>query len=78
MIERLESQLRENSWLWEMLRRFDVVGLPDGWIVAGCIAQTVWNLACGRPAGSGIKDVDLVYFDPTELSVERRPITRDG
>jgi uncharacterized protein len=70
VIERLESQLRKNSWLWEMLRRFDVVGLPDGWIVAGCIAQRVWNSACGRPAGSGIKDVDLVYFDPTELSLD--------
>jgi hypothetical protein len=70
LIQRLESRLRENSWLWEMLRRFDKIGLPDSWIVAGCIAQTVWNLACGRTAAFGIKDVDLVYFDPTDLSAE--------
>jgi hypothetical protein len=63
----LEAQLRENSWLWQILQRFDEVGLPDGWIVSGCIAQTVWNLSCGRPAGFGIKDIDLLYFDPADL-----------
>ena len=62
--------VREKSSLSEIFRRFDGVGLPDCWIVAGCVAQTVWNLACGRPAGSGIKDVDLVYFDPADLSAE--------
>jgi uncharacterized protein len=53
-----------------MLQRFDGIGLPDVWIVAGCIAQTVWNLSCGRPAGHGIKDVDVVYFDAGDLSAE--------
>jgi hypothetical protein len=30
--------------------------------------QTVWNLQRGRPPGQGIKDYDLFYFDPTDLS----------
>jgi hypothetical protein len=55
---------------WEILQRFDDIGLPDCWIVAGCIAQTVWNVGCGRSGGFGIKDVDLVYFDPADLSAE--------
>src|SRR5487761_230515 len=67
---RLESGLGQNSWLWEILRRFDEIGLPDCWIVAGYVAQTVWNLACGRAAGFGIKDADLVYFDAADLSAE--------
>jgi len=70
VIERLEAELRENSSLSEILRRFDDIGLPDAWIVAGCIAQTVWNLACGRAAESGIKDIDIVYFDDAELTAE--------
>lgn len=70
MIERLQAKLRENSWLSEILRRFDAIGLPDSWIVAGCIAQSVWNLAYGRAAETGIKDVDIVYFDPDDLSAE--------
>lgn len=42
--------------------------MPEAWLVAGSIAQTVWNLAFGQPAEFGIKDVDLVYFDGTDLS----------
>jgi uncharacterized protein len=69
-IEQLEARLRENSWLWGMLQRYDKIGLPDAWIVAGCIAQSVWNSAYGRTEVCGIKDVDLVYFDPSDLSDE--------
>jgi len=68
MIARLEAQLRHNPWLWQMLRRFDEILLPDCWLVAGCLAQTVWNLAGGRPAGFGVKDADLVYVGAADLS----------
>jgi uncharacterized protein len=64
----LEVALRQNKWLWEILERFHEVMLPDSWLVAGSIAQTIWNLASGLPAHSGIKDVDLIYFDDHDLS----------
>jgi uncharacterized protein len=54
----VEAELRQNKWLWKILERFDEIELPDAWIAAGAIAQTIWNLACGRSAGFGIKDVD--------------------
>ena len=68
MIHRLSAALRQNKGLWEILGRFDEICLPDSWLVAGAIAQTVWNLRCGRPAEFGIKDVDLIYFDGQDLS----------
>jgi hypothetical protein len=37
---------------------------PDWRLVAGSIYQTVWNSLTGRDADYGIKDYDLVYFDP--------------
>jgi hypothetical protein len=40
------------------------LGLPDAWIVSGCLVQTVWNLVTGRPVGYGINDYDVFYFDP--------------
>jgi hypothetical protein len=70
MIRRLDSELRQNFVLQELLSRFDEIELPDAWIVAGCMAQTVWNLSAGQPAECGIKDVDLVYFDSSDLSGE--------
>lgn len=43
--------------------------LPDTWIVAGCLTQTVWNVQTGRAHGYGIGDYDVFYFDP-DLSWE--------
>ena len=70
LVQRLEAALRQNRSLWQILRRFDEITLPDAWLVAGAVAQTVWNLSLGRPAELVIKDVDLVYFDATDLSFE--------
>lgn len=44
------------------------MALPNGWVAAGAIAQSVWNDAFGLPPLHGLSDVDLVYFDPTDLS----------
>lgn len=64
----LETSLRRNDALWQIIASFDEIGLPDGWLVAGAVAQTIWNVALGRPADAGIKDADIVYFDPDDLS----------
>ena len=66
----LKIALGQNKWLGEILERFEEVALPDSWLVAGCIAQTIWNLGYGQPAEFGLKDVDLIYFDEQDLSFE--------
>ncbi|MDQ8015324.1 MAG: nucleotidyltransferase family protein [Bordetella sp.] len=53
-----------------ILERLPALGLPDAWLVAGCLFQTVWNLRTGRPPMDGIRDYDLFYFDGGDLSVE--------
>lgn len=70
MIGRLEAALRQNEPLWKILREFDEVGLPECWLVAGSVAQTVWNVAFGQDAANGIKDADIVYFDRSDLSAD--------
>ena len=50
-----------------ILDRWARLDLPDGWLVAGCLFQTVWNLQAGRPAEADIKDYDLFYFDDRDL-----------
>src|SRR5882672_7292511 len=44
----------------ELLR----LALPDAWIVAGCLTQTVWNVLTKRAVEYGISDYDVFYFDP--------------
>jgi len=47
----------------ELLRRLLAIGLPGCHLTAGCLFQTVWNKATGRPLDWGIKDYDVFYFD---------------
>lgn len=64
-----------------ILQRWEQLALPDGWLVAGCLFQTVWNLRSGAPAEANIRDYDLFYFDASELGeqAERRVQARvDG
>ena len=47
-----------------VLDRAPALGVGDWWLTAGLLFQTVWNACTGRPAGTGIRDADLFYFDP--------------
>jgi len=51
-----------------ILSRWDLLDLPGSWLVAGCLFQTVWNLQAGLRPESRIKDYDIFYFDPSDLS----------
>lgn len=44
--------------------------LCEYYIGAGCIAQTVWNHRFGKAFDYGIKDIDFVYYDERDLSLE--------
>ncbi len=63
-IEYLETVLLKNNTIAEVLKIVPELSLPDWYIGAGAIAQTIWNELHGYPLEHGIKDCDLVYFDP--------------
>jgi hypothetical protein len=62
------AALQRNPDLTEVLTRACTLDLPGWYLVAGCLYQTVWNVVTGQPAGAGILDYDLVYFDDSDLS----------
>ena len=64
----LRALLTRNPTLVEVLTRAAVLALPDWYLVAGCLYQTVWNVVTGQPPESGILDYDLAYFDSSDLS----------
>ncbi len=66
--ERLEQIILASPILGPILRQWAAVALPDCWLVAGAVAQTVWNDAFGLPPAHGIADIDLIYFDAADLS----------
>lgn len=71
--------IRSESWLMDALRKAKALEVEDDWIVAGAIYNTVWNRLTGRPSLQGIRDIDLFYFDPRDLSYEAEDrIIRNG
>ena len=62
-IDYLESILAKSNIIAEILKKAPNLSLPNWYVGAGAIAQTVWNELHGYPLDQGIKDCDLVYFD---------------
>jgi hypothetical protein len=47
------------------------VDAPDWWIGAGAIRSAVWDRLHGYEQPSPLADVDLIFFDPDDVSQER-------
>lgn len=73
----LERAMRRNPAATAILERAPQLRLPSWYLGAGAITQTVWNLLHGFDPTQGIKDYDLVYFDPDDLSLAGEQATED-
>ncbi|MDD5334798.1 MAG: nucleotidyltransferase family protein [Rhodoferax sp.] len=62
------ADVLQNRFNRAILQRLGGLKLPDTWLVAGCLFQTVWNLRSGHAAEAGIRDYDIFYFDDSDLS----------
>ncbi len=61
---RLVEIVRADAGLMHVLTIVRAQGLPDWRIFSGAVYQSVWNALTGRPAGYGVRDYDVGYFDP--------------
>ncbi|PZO05263.1 MAG: hypothetical protein DCF28_03960 [Alphaproteobacteria bacterium] len=61
---RLVQIVRADPGLMHVLTTVRDLQLPDWRVFSGAVYQSVWNAVTGRPAGYGIRDYDLGYFDP--------------
>ena len=61
---RLFDIVRANPDLMHVLTTVRDLHLNDWRVFSGAVYQAVWNDITGRPAGYGVKDYDLGYFDP--------------
>ena len=73
----LWGALAENPVVQALLHVLGDLALPDWYIGASGVCQTVWNLRHGFPAAEGIKDYDVAYFDPADLTDESRQRVED-
>lgn len=66
----LTSLLTRVPELMKVLGHLQAMRLPDYLVGGGAIYQTVWNSLTGRHPWYGVKDIDVIYFDDTDLSCE--------
>jgi hypothetical protein len=53
-----------------VLSRAASLNLPNWYLAAGALSQTIWNFSSSLPPETGIRDYDLVYHDASDLSYE--------
>jgi hypothetical protein len=71
----LGGALATNRVVSAILQRVPRLGLADWYLGAGGVTGTVWNVLHGFDPLHGIKDYDIVYFDPHDLSAEAEAAT---
>jgi hypothetical protein len=64
----LHEILKCNIDLYNVIQNLYKLGLNNCYVGGGCIFQTVWNYQLGYDISYGITDIDLIYFDDTNLS----------
>jgi hypothetical protein len=67
-VTRLEAIIRSDPDLMAVLERLRDDALPEWRIVSGCLYQAAWNVLTWRPRGTGIVDIDVIYYDAVDLS----------
>ena len=70
LTQRLIDTLRESPSLSVVLGHDAHVDLPDWYIAGGCIPTVVWNLQSGNLPDKYLNDIDLVYYDATDITAE--------
>jgi uncharacterized protein len=78
-VDELRAILRGSDWICRVLAIVAALDLPDCWVGAGAVRDLVWDVRFGDgfdPAA--IVDVDVVFFDPDDLTAECEQRIEDG
>jgi hypothetical protein len=64
--------LEAHADLHALLSHVESLGLPDSWIGAGFIRNSIWDELHGRAIDvSRLNDVDVIFFDSSDIRRER-------
>jgi hypothetical protein len=70
-IQQLITLVRENATFMAWLRAVRSLGLLSWCIGAGAVRNLAWDALSRHDAPSVLADVDVAYFDATDISAER-------
>lgn len=65
----LRTLIQSNDWMMRLLATVRDERVPDAWVGAGVVRDLVWGERYGPGFGpDDVRDVDVAYFDPRDLS----------
>ena len=70
----VEAVMRADPWRMEALAEARRLALPDWGIGAGFVRNAVWDRLHGFEQPTPLADIDLLYFDASDLSPDRESI----
>jgi len=73
---RLELIVRASPWLLKVLETIRSLELPDWYLAAGAIRNTVWDALHGSLSLQPHGDLDVIYFDAADIRNEAEDILR--
>ncbi|AIQ44759.1 hypothetical protein R70723_01680 [Paenibacillus sp. FSL R7-0273] len=66
----LLQAVKEDPWMMDILAAVNTLGLPDCWVCAGFVRSKVWDIQHGFSSRTPLADVDVIYYDPSDLREE--------
>jgi hypothetical protein len=72
----LERIVRATPWLLDVLDVVRGIGLPECYVAAGAIRNTVWDFLSGQADSRPLGDIDVVHFDPLDAHRDAEALLR--
>lgn len=68
--QEIKEIILKNDTVTNLISRLHNLQMPECYLTAGCLFQSVWNYRSGNDLMWGIKDYDVFYYDP-DISWEK-------
>lgn len=62
--------IERDQWMMEVLKTVKTLELPDCWVCAGFVRSKIWDTLHGFKERTPLPDIDVIYFDPVNVSEE--------
>ncbi|USK39808.1 nucleotidyltransferase family protein [Cytobacillus firmus] len=68
--EDIVKMVKQDKWMMAILTAAKSLDLPDWWVCAGFVRAKVWDTLHGFSKRTHLPDVDVVYYNKSDLSEE--------
>lgn len=60
--------IEKDNFMMDILKSAQTLHLDDWWICAGFVRSKIWDVIHGFEDATSLPDIDLIYFDPLDMS----------